>query len=169
MNRFEHDTPGSWHSLLDLPPGHYSTWKQGVKAGNLVGKRASLPLRFGVRHLLGAIVLASLMCMAVRSLFLMEALGILLWPVLPGFGTDRMAGRAGILGGTTGGLFSVRGSLRDRLLGTALTRDGACRSLVPARRRSLPGRGWLLGFLSGRLGLSGRGNHSSVFLIVRSS
>ena len=106
MNRFEHDTPGSWHSLLDLPPGHYSTWKQGVKAGNLVGKRASLPLRFGVRHLLGAIVLASLMCMAVRSLFLMEALGILLWPVLPGFGTDRMAGRAGILGGTIGGLFS---------------------------------------------------------------
>jgi hypothetical protein len=105
MNRFEHDTPGSWHSLLD-PPGHSSTWKPGVKAGNLAGKRASLPLRFGVRHLLGAIVLASLMCMAVRSLLLMEPLGILLWPVLLGFGTDRMAGRAGILGGTIGGLFS---------------------------------------------------------------
>jgi len=77
-----------------------------VRAGNLAGKRAALPLRFGVRHLLGAIVLASLMCIAVRSLLLMEALGILLWPVLLGFGTDRMAGRAGILGGTIGGLFS---------------------------------------------------------------
>jgi len=106
MNRSEHDTPDLWDSLLDLPPGHLSTWKQGVKAGNLAGKRASLPLRFGVRHLLGAIVLASLTCMAVRSLLLMEPLGILLWPVLLGFGTDRMAGRAGILGGTIAGLVS---------------------------------------------------------------
>ena len=81
-------------------------WKPGVKAGNLADKRAALALRFGVRHLLGAIVLASLMCMAVRSLLSMEALGILLWPVLLGFGTDRMAGRDGILGGTIGGLFS---------------------------------------------------------------
>ncbi|MGA2706272.1 MAG: hypothetical protein ABSH35_35015 [Isosphaeraceae bacterium] len=106
MNRSEHDTRDLWDSLLDLPPGHLSTWKQGVKAGNLAGKRASLPLRFGVRHLLGAIVLASLTCMAVRSLLLMEALGILLWPVLLGFGTDRMAGRDGILGGTIAGLVS---------------------------------------------------------------
>src|SRR5208337_2849006 len=57
MNRSEHDTPDLWDSLLDLPHGHLSTWKQGVKAGNLAGKRASLSLRFAVRHLLGAIVL----------------------------------------------------------------------------------------------------------------
>jgi hypothetical protein len=106
MNRSEHNTPGSWHSLLDLPPGHFSTWKQGLKAGTLTGKRTSLSVRFGVRHLLGAIVLASLMCMAVRSLLLMGPVGILLWPVLLGFGTDRMAGRDGILGGTIGGLLS---------------------------------------------------------------
>src|SRR5208337_3122728 len=55
MNRSERDTPDLWDSLLDLPHGHLSTWKQGVKAGNLAGKRASLSLRFGVRHLLGAI------------------------------------------------------------------------------------------------------------------
>jgi len=81
-------------------------WQPGVKAGSLAAKRASLPVQFGVRHLLGAIVLASLMSMAVRSLLIMEPLGILLWPVLLGFGTDRMAGRDGVLGGTIGGLLS---------------------------------------------------------------
>ncbi len=106
MNRSEHDTPDLWDSLLDLPPGHLFTWEPGEKVGNLAGKPASLPLRFGVRHLLGAIVLASLMCMAVRSVLLMEPLGFLLWPVLLGFGTDRMAGRDGILGGTIAGLVS---------------------------------------------------------------
>ncbi len=61
MNRSEHDTPDLWDSLLDLPPGHLFTWEPGEKVGNLAGKPASLPLRFGVRHLLGAIVLASLL------------------------------------------------------------------------------------------------------------
>jgi hypothetical protein len=106
MNRSEHDTPDLWDSLLDLQPGHLSTWEPGVEAGILAGKRASLPVQFGVRHLLGAIVLTSLMCMTVRSLLLMEPLGILLWPVLLGFGTDRMTGRDGIPGGTIGGLLS---------------------------------------------------------------
>jgi hypothetical protein len=106
MNRSEHDTPGSWHPLLDLPAGRLSTWEHGVKAGSPAGKRAALPLRFGVRHLLGAIVLSSLMCMVVRALLLMEPFGILLWPVLLGFGTDRMAGRDGILGGTIAGSVS---------------------------------------------------------------
>ena len=50
--------------------------------------------------------MSSLMCMAVRSLLLMEPLGILFCPVLLGFGTDRMAGRAGLLGGTIAGLVS---------------------------------------------------------------
>src|SRR5208282_913346 len=63
----------------------------------------------------------------------------------------------------------VRGSLRGCLLGASTTRDGVCRSPVPTRRRALPGRGGLLGFLFERLGLSGRGNDSSMFLIVRSS
>ncbi len=106
MNRSEQTTPGSRHSFLDPPPGHSSSWKPGVKSGTLAGKRASTPLRFGVRHLLEAIVLASLLCMAVRSLLLMQPLGILLGPVLLGFGTDRMAGRDGVLGGTIGGLLS---------------------------------------------------------------
>lgn len=106
MNRIEHDSTASRDPLVDLPPGQYSTRKHRVQAGNLTEKREALPVRFGIRHLLGAIVLASLLCMAVRSLLLMEPLGILFWPVLLGFGTDRMAGRAGLLGGIIAGLVS---------------------------------------------------------------
>ena len=169
MNRLEHDSTASWDLLLDLPPGQYSTWKHGVEAGELTGKRGASPVRFGIRHLLGAIVLASLMCMAVRSLLLMEPLGILFWPVLLGFGTDRMAGRDGLLGGTIAGLGSFVAAFVVVCCAASSTRDGVCRSLVPTLRYTLPGRGWLLGLLSERLDLSYRGNYSSVFLIVRSS
>jgi hypothetical protein len=81
-------------------------WKQGVELESLAGKRVGLPVLFSIRHLLGAIVLASLLCMTMRSLLLMEPLGILFWPVLLGFGTDRMAGGDGLLGGTIAGLVS---------------------------------------------------------------
>ena len=106
MNRSEHEPTGTWDSLLDPPPGQYSTWKQGVEAGGLAARGGALPVRFGIRHLLGAIVLVSLLCMAARSLLWTEPLGILFWPVLMGFGMDRMAGRDGLLGGTVAGLVS---------------------------------------------------------------
>lgn len=106
MNRLERDSTGTWDSLLDLPPGQYSMWKRVVEVDSLAGKRVGFPVRFRLRHLLGGIVLASLLCMAVRSLFLMEPLGILFWAVLLGFGTDRMAGGDGLLGGTIAGLVS---------------------------------------------------------------
>jgi len=60
--------------------------------------------RLQVWHLLMVIVLAGLMCMAVRSLMVMDPLGILVWPVLVGFGTDRLLGGRGVWGGTIGGL-----------------------------------------------------------------
>ena len=44
--------------------------------------------------------------MSARSLLLREPIGILLWPVVLGFGTDRMAGRDGLVGGTIAGLVS---------------------------------------------------------------
>ena len=69
--------------------------------------------RLQVWHLLLVIVLASLMCTAVRSLLLMDPIGILVWPVLVGFGTDRLVGGRGIWGGTIGGLaaFATRAGL----------------------------------------------------------
>jgi hypothetical protein len=57
-----------------------------------------------VIHLLQAIALASLLCMAVRSLMVTDMVGILVWPVLLGFGTDRLVGGGGLWGGTIGGL-----------------------------------------------------------------
>jgi hypothetical protein len=57
-----------------------------------------------VRHLLAIIALASLLCMAVRSLLVMSPIGILLWPVLLGFGTERLIGGHGVLGGSIGGV-----------------------------------------------------------------
>jgi hypothetical protein len=106
MNRLEHESTGTSDSLLDRSPGQYSMWKQGVETGSLAGQRGGLPVRLGIRHLLGAIVLASLLCMAARSLLMVEPIGILFWPVLLGFGTDRMAGRDGLMGGTIAGLVS---------------------------------------------------------------
>jgi hypothetical protein len=106
MNQIEHDSTGTWDSLLDLPRGRYSTWEEGVELGSLAGKRVGSPLRLGIRHLLEAIVLASLLCMVVRSLLFMEPIGILFWPVLLGFGTDRMAGGDGLMGGTIASLVS---------------------------------------------------------------
>ena len=44
--------------------------------------------------------------MAIRSLLVLDALGILVWPVLAGFGTDRMMGGHGVWGGTIGGVLS---------------------------------------------------------------
>src|SRR6516164_8765113 len=106
MNRLDHDRTDTWDSLGDLPPGHYSNWKQSLRFDSLSGKRAGLPVPLGVRHLLLAIVLASLLCMATRSMLLREPLGILVWPVLLGFGTARMAGWDGLIGGTIAGLIS---------------------------------------------------------------
>jgi hypothetical protein len=62
--------------------------------------------RLQVRHLLLWVVLASLMCMAVRSLLVMDPIGILVWPVLLGFGADRLRGGRGVWGGTAGGLLA---------------------------------------------------------------
>jgi hypothetical protein len=52
------------------------------------------------------IVLASFCCMAVRSFLLFDALGILMWPVLLGFGLERWAGGHGVWGGTLGSLLA---------------------------------------------------------------
>jgi hypothetical protein len=71
----------------------------------MIGPRA-YHFRFGLRALLALVGLAGLFCMAVRSVFFAEPLGILLWPVILGFGADRLAGRAGISGGTIAGLLS---------------------------------------------------------------
>jgi hypothetical protein len=56
--------------------------------------------------LLWIILLASILCMALRSLLLMDAVGILIWPVLLGFGTGRMVGGHGVWGGTIAGFLS---------------------------------------------------------------
>jgi hypothetical protein len=106
MNRLDHDRTYAWDSLLGLPHGHLSSWKQSREFESFSGKRAGLPVPLGVRHLLVTIVLASLLCMAARSLLLREPLGILIWPVLQGFGTGRMAGLDGLMGGTIAGLIS---------------------------------------------------------------
>jgi hypothetical protein len=50
------------------------------------------------------VVLASLFCMAVRALLRLEPIGILIWPVVFGFGLDRLAAGNGVIGGTAGGL-----------------------------------------------------------------
>ena len=63
-------------------------------------------MRLQVRHMLLMVVLASPMCMAVRSLLVMDPIGILVWPVLLGFGTDRLLGGRGVRGGTIGGLLA---------------------------------------------------------------
>jgi hypothetical protein len=52
------------------------------------------------------IVLASFLCMAVRSILLPDRVGLLIWPVLLGFGVERWMKGHGVLGGTLGGLLS---------------------------------------------------------------
>jgi hypothetical protein len=44
--------------------------------------------------------------MAVRSLQELEPFGMLVWPVILGFGIDRLVGGYGVLGGTAGGVLS---------------------------------------------------------------
>ena len=99
MNRTEPPASGIWDSLLDgLSPS-----SRGKPESS---RDTPLPARFSVSHLLMIVMLASLFCMAARSLLTLDPLGILIWPVLLGFGTERMVGGHGVMGGTIGGVLS---------------------------------------------------------------
>ncbi len=78
----------------------------GLPAAELVGLR----VRFELRHVLLLIVLASLLCMAVRSFLLLDFTGMLIWPALLGFGVERLLGGHGVLAGTIGGAVSFAGA-----------------------------------------------------------
>ncbi len=83
----------------------------------------------GIWHLLALIVLASFLCMTLRSIARAEVLGILTWPVLFGFGVERRAGGHGVWGGTVGGLLAFGGAgivLASIPLGVISLPAGAC-------------------------------------------
>jgi hypothetical protein len=52
------------------------------------------------------VVLASFLCMGFRSLLTLDLIGILVWPVLLGFGAERCAGGHGVCGGTIASLLA---------------------------------------------------------------
>jgi hypothetical protein len=62
--------------------------------------------QFGLRRFLMIGVLAGLFFMSARSLLAMNPIGILLWPILLGFGIERLWGGHGVLGGTIGGVLT---------------------------------------------------------------
>ena len=62
-----------------------------------------LPVRFTIRHMAGLVAFAGLAFALLRSLILFDPFGILLWPVVLGFASDRALGGNGVAGGTIGG------------------------------------------------------------------
>jgi hypothetical protein len=99
MSRMQQSSSVIWDSVLD---GH----SPPARATEEPSRDAPLPARWHVKLLLLMVVLASVFCMAGRSLLMMDPLGILFWPVLAGFGTDRLGGGHGVWGGTMGGVLS---------------------------------------------------------------
>jgi hypothetical protein len=116
MSRSDRLAQDNWDPLFDVPPEYSQRNQRPANIDPVPRKHSSFRARFGVKHLLQAIALSSLLCMSARSLLFMDPLGILFWPVLLGFGTNLLVGGDGIVGGTIGGLllslaaFGIAGS-----------------------------------------------------------
>jgi hypothetical protein len=104
MSRTEPPRSGTWDDFLD---GFPEPGKGEPGPGELfTGSRVSTPWQFGLRHLLMVVVLAGLLFMSARSLLAMNPIGILIWPILLGFGIERTWGGHGVVGGTIGGVLT---------------------------------------------------------------
>ena len=62
-----------------------------------------------LRYLLAVIALAGLFFAVVRSWLVLDVIGLLIWPVLLGFGIDRLCAGQGVWGGAGAGALGIAG------------------------------------------------------------
>jgi hypothetical protein len=86
----------TWLLETEWDPGKRSKVKRDSKD---TGGRPS-SIRLELRQWLAVIALIGLLFAVIRSLLVLDGLGLLIWPVLLGFGIDRFCGGYGVWGGT---------------------------------------------------------------------
>jgi hypothetical protein len=95
----------TWLLESELAPGRPFKSKQGFRK-----HRGRFPsTRIELRYLLAVIALAGLFFAVVRSWLVLDVIGLLIWPVLLGFGIDRLCAGEGVCGGTGAGALGFVG------------------------------------------------------------
>jgi hypothetical protein len=95
----------TWLLESESAPGGPFKLKQGL--GKPRGRSSST--RFELRYLLAVTALAALFLAVVRSWLVLDFIGLLIWPVLLGFGIDRLCAGEGVWGGTGAGALGFAG------------------------------------------------------------
>jgi len=95
----------TWLLESESAPGGLFKSKKGQ--GKPRGRFSST--RFELRYLLAVTALAALFLAVVRSWLVLDFIGLLIWPVLLGFGIDRLCAGEGVWGGTSAGALGFAG------------------------------------------------------------
>jgi hypothetical protein len=95
----------TWLLETEWDPGKRSKVKRDSKDA---GGRSS-SIRLELRQWLAVIALIGLLFAVIRSLLVLDGPGLLIWPVLLGFGIDRFCGGYGVWGGTGAGALGFAG------------------------------------------------------------
>ena len=82
-------------------------------------------MRLELWRLLAIVALAGLFLAAIRSFLLADLVGLLVWPVMLGFGIDRLCRGHGVLGGTVAGCLALISSNSDPEWAVILAAMGA--------------------------------------------
>ena len=93
----------TWLLESESAPGGPFKSKQGLRKPR--GRFSST--RFELRYLLAVTALAGLFFAVVRSWLVLDFIGLLIWPVLLGFGIDRLCAGEGVWGGTGAGALGL--------------------------------------------------------------
>ena len=103
----EHDIglDRTWLLESESAPGGPFKSKPGLRKPR--GRFSST--RFELRYLLAVIALSGLFFAVVRSWLVLDFIGLLIWPVLLGFGIDRLCAGEGVWGGTGAGALGFAG------------------------------------------------------------
>ena len=99
------DPDRTWLLESESLPGRTFKSKQGFRkpGGRFTSTRIEL------RYLLAVTALVGLFFAVVRSWLVLDFMGLLIWPVLLGFGIDRLCAGEGVWGGTGAGALGFAG------------------------------------------------------------
>ena len=111
----------TWLLESELAPGRPFKSKQGLRKPR--GRFSST--RIELRDLLAVTALAGLFFAVVRSWIAIDFIGLLIWPVLLGFGIDRLCAGEGVWGGTGAGALGFAGMALARPGGLLVLSSGA--------------------------------------------